>query len=215
LAVAGIIAFLVRVLVVHAGDEAAQIGDKSGEGQAQRLPPRQKHIVMSGLKVTRTGCRSRPKTSFYTISFGGIADFLGDGETDTRISLAGGDCLQPKRRAPGAIAPGSSQKLRAPLETAQCRFRLRIVGRHPASNPLGRELLAAKRAATIENRAAILGCHASTETMTTGTNELGGLVCTLHNIRPRFSTVPLLLYCSSQKLVMAATKWRCLGLGRL
>jgi len=88
LAVAGIIAFLFRVLVMDAGYKAAQIGDKSGEGLAQCLPPRDKHIVMSRPKVTRTGCRSRPKTSFYTISFGGIADFLGDGKADTGPGLA-------------------------------------------------------------------------------------------------------------------------------
>ena len=176
---------------MHTNDKAAQIGDKSGEGQAQCLTPRQKHIVMSWLKVTRTGCRSRPKTSFYTVSFRGIADFLGDGEADARLRLVGCNRLQAKRRAPGAIAPGSSQKLRAPLETAQCRFRLGIGGRHPASNPLGRELLAAVAAAAIENGTAVLGRHTGTETVTTGTHELGGLVCTLHNIRPRFSTVPL------------------------
>jgi len=215
LAVAGIIAFLVRVLVVHAGYKAAQIGDKSGEGLAQCLPPRDKHIVMSWPKVTRTGCRSRPKTSFYTISFGGIADFLGDGETDTGFGFARLYGLHAKRRAPGAIAPGSSQKLRASLEAAQCRFRLRIDGRHPASNPLGRELLAAKRAAAIENRTAVLGCHASTETVTTGTHELGGLVCTLHNITPRFSTVPLIYTALGRNWSWQPSNGTAFGLGRL
>lgn len=177
---------------MHANDKAAQIGDKSGEGQAQRFPPRQKHIVMSWPKVTRTGCRSSPKASFYTVSFGRIADFLGDGIADTGFRIVGCNSLQAKRRAPGAIAPGGLEKLRAPLETAQCRFRLGIVGRHPASNPLGRQLLAANGTAAIENHTTVLGCHAGTETVTTGTHELGRLVCTLHNIRPRFSTVPLI-----------------------
>ena len=56
---------------------------------------------------------------------------------------------------------------------------------------LGRQLLAADRAAAIENDATILGRHTGTETVTTGTHELGGLVCTLHDIRPRLGTVPL------------------------
>ncbi|KKB07382.1 hypothetical protein VE26_11425 [Devosia chinhatensis] len=135
MAVAGTFAFVLRVLVVHAGDEAAEICDHSGEGLAQGLPSRQKDIVMSGLKVTRTSCRSRPKTPFHAIALGRVADFLGDGEADSGLGFRGGSSLQPKRRAPGAIAPGGSQKLRAPLEAAQCRLRLGRIGRHPARNP--------------------------------------------------------------------------------
>ena|SRR5690606_28579528 len=57
---------------------------------------------------------------------------------------------------------------------------------------LGRQLLAAVATTTVENCAAVLGCHAGTETVTAGTHELAGLVCTLHNIRPRACTVPLI-----------------------
>src|SRR5690606_22851495 len=50
---------------------------------------------------------------------------------------------------------------------------------------LGRELLAAVAAALVDDRTAVLGGHAGTETVTAGTHELGGLVCTLHVIKPR------------------------------
>lgn len=60
---------------------------------------------------------------------------------------------------------------------------------------LGRELLAAERAAAVQNDTAVLGCHTRTETVTTGTHELGGLVSTLHDIRPRECTVPLVWCC--------------------
>lgn len=212
MAVAGTIAFVWRVLVMHAGDEAAQIGDHSGEGQAEGLPPRQKDIVMSGVKVTRASCRSRPEAPFHAIALGRVADFLGDGEADARLGLRCRSNLQPKRRAPGAIAPGGSQKLRAPLQAAQCRFRLGKIGRHPANNPLGRQLLAAEGTAAIENRAAVLGGHAGAETVTTGTHELAGLVCTLHNIRPRLCTVPL-FDTACAEMVVEADKPRRLRVG--
>jgi hypothetical protein len=180
---------------MHTSDEAGQVGYHLFERLAQGFAPRQKDIVMSGHKVTRTSCRSGAQAALHAVSFRRIADLLCDREADARLGFGAGNGLQPKRRAPGAIAPGGSQKLRAPLETAQYRFRLGKIGRHPARNPLGRELLAAKGAATIENRAAVLGCHTRTETVTTGTHELGGLVCTLHDIRPRERTVPLVWCC--------------------
>src|SRR5690606_11735744 len=56
----------------------------------------------------------------------------------------------------------------------------------------GRELLAAERATAVQDRAAVLGGHAGTETVTTGTHELGRLVSTLHNFQPREARF---LYC--------------------
>ena len=119
---------------MYAGDKAAQVGYKFGVGQAEGLPSRQEHIVMSRLKVTPTSCRSRTKTAFYTVSFGGIADFLGDGVADAGIVFGYRYDLQPKCRTPGAIAPGCSLKLCAPLQAAQL-CRLRLFGRHAANNP--------------------------------------------------------------------------------
>src|SRR5690606_18179965 len=49
----------------------------------------------------------------------------------------------------------------------------------------GRELLAALGAAAIQDDAAILGGHARPEAVAAGTHDLGGLECTLHDIRPR------------------------------
>jgi hypothetical protein len=117
---------------MHTSDKAAEIGDQSGERQAQGLAPRQQHIVMSGDKVTRTRCRSRAQAALHAIALGRIADFLGDGEADPGIRLGRRHDLQPKRRAPGALAPGGSQKLCAAPKPAQ---RPGLVGRHPANNP--------------------------------------------------------------------------------
>src|SRR5690606_6245606 len=52
-------------------------------------------------------------------------------------------------------------------------------------NALGRELLAAVAAALVDDGTTVLGGHTGTETVTAGTHELGRLVCTLHDIKPR------------------------------
>jgi len=46
-----------------------------------------------GDKVTRACCHSGAKSSFNAIAFRGIAGFLGDGETDTRLRLINGNDL--------------------------------------------------------------------------------------------------------------------------
>jgi hypothetical protein len=126
---------IARVGLMDAGDKAAEVGDKSGEGQAQGLTPRQQHIVVSGKKVTRTSCRSSAQAPFHAVALWGIAHFLGDGEADTGIAMGRRSNLQPKRRTPGAIAPGGPGELRALPEAAQAFRRLELVGRHPASSP--------------------------------------------------------------------------------
>jgi hypothetical protein len=119
---------------VDAHDQRAQIGNQLGEGFAQRFPPSDQHIVMVGSKVTRACCHSRAKAAFYAVAFGRIAGFLGDSEADTRLRVLGRDRLQPKRRAPGAIAPGSPLKL-GTLDQPTQRVRPVPDGRHPATAP--------------------------------------------------------------------------------
>src|SRR5690606_34134484 len=77
---------------------------------------------------------------------------------------------------------------------------------------LGRKLLATVAAAAIENRAAVLGGHTGTETVTTGTHELAGLVCTLHNIRPRCRAVPLSSTACAE-MTVGVGKWSNLPVG--
>jgi hypothetical protein len=198
---------------MHTGNKAAKVSDHSVEGLAQGFASRQEDIVMSGHKVTRTSCRSRAKPALDPIAFGRIADLLGHREADARLTFEAGNGLHAKRRTPGAIAPGGSQKLRAPPEAAQCCLGQGGFGRHPAKNPLGRKLLAAIAAAAIENRAAVLGGHTGTETVTTGTHELGWLVCTLHDIRPRSCTVPLVWCCLKAEIVMTADRQAAFRVG--
>jgi hypothetical protein len=50
---------------------------------------------------------------------------------------------------------------------------------------LGRELLAAARAAGCDDLAAACGCHAGAKAMTAGSHELGGLVGALHLFKYR------------------------------
>ena len=169
---------------MDAHDQRAQIVDQLGKWFCQRFTPSNQHIVMVGHKVTRTCCHSRPQTTFYAIALGRIAGFLGDGETDTGRRFLGVDDLQPKSRAPGAIAPGSPLKLASPDQPTQ-RVRHLLNGRHPATGPLGRELVAAVAAALVDDRTAVLGSHTGTETVTAGTHELGRLISTLHDIKPR------------------------------
>lgn len=91
---------------MHAGDAGDKVRNQFVKGFAQRFAPSHQHIVMAGPKVTRASCHSRAKTAFYTIAFWGIAGFLGHGEAETGQGIGAVDRLQPKRRAPGAIAPG-------------------------------------------------------------------------------------------------------------
>jgi hypothetical protein len=120
---------------VHAHDQSTQVGHKLGKGFAQRIAPSDQHIVVPYMKVTRASCHSRAKTTFYAIAFWRIARLLGDGKTDASLVRCGrGNGLQPKRRTPGAIAPGGPLKL-APLGQPAQRARLMVAGRHPATGP--------------------------------------------------------------------------------
>lgn len=119
---------------MHAHDQRAQIGDQLGKGFAQRFPSSDQHIVMVGDKVTRACSHSRAKATFYAVALGGIAGFLGHRKADTGLGLGSGDRLQTKRRAPGAIAPGSPLKLRTLDKPAQ-RPGWLLYGRHPATAP--------------------------------------------------------------------------------
>jgi hypothetical protein len=119
---------------MYAHNKCAQIGDQLGKGFAQRVPSSDKHIVMVGDKVTHTCCHSGAKSSFNAIAFRGIAGFLGDGEADARLRLIDRNDLQPKRRAPGAIAPGSPLEL-GTLDQPTQGVRLLFNGRHPARTP--------------------------------------------------------------------------------
>jgi hypothetical protein len=119
---------------VYAHDQCAQIGDQLGEGFAERFPPSDQHIVMVGNKVTRACCHSRAKTTFYAITLGRIAGFLGDGKADTRLCLVSRDHLQSKRRTPGAIAPGGPLKL-GTLDQPTQSVGPMLNGRHPATTP--------------------------------------------------------------------------------
>jgi hypothetical protein len=119
---------------MYARDQRAQVGDKLGKGFAEGFPSSDQHIVMLSDKVTRACCHSRPKTTFYAIAFWGIAGLLGDREADARLGIGHCDGLQPKRRAPGAIAPGSPLKLGTLGQPAQGAWAL-LAGRHPANRP--------------------------------------------------------------------------------
>ena len=119
---------------MYALDQRTQIGNQLGKGFAQRFPSSDQHIVMVRDKVTRTCCHSRAKTTFYAIALWGIAGLLGDREADAGFGSIHGDHLQPKRRTPGAIAPGGPLKLRTLDKPAQRLGRL-LHGRHPASRP--------------------------------------------------------------------------------
>jgi hypothetical protein len=85
-------------------------------------------------KVTRACCHSRAKTTLDAIALGRIPGFLRDGEANAGVRLWRGYSLQPKRRTPGAIAPGGSLELRTLGEPTQLCGRL-IHGRHPATRP--------------------------------------------------------------------------------
>jgi hypothetical protein len=98
---------------MHALNQRAEIGNKLVEGFGQRFAPSEKHIVMTRAKVTRASCRSRSQAPFYAVAFGGIADFLCDGEANAGVRRSHGHDLQAKSRPPGASAPGSLQKLRS------------------------------------------------------------------------------------------------------
>ena len=119
---------------MYALDQRTQIGNQLGKGFAQRFPSSDQHIVMVSDKVTRACCHSRAKATFYAIALGGIARLLGDREADAGFGGFRGDHLQPKRRAPGAIAPGGPLKL-APLGQPAQGARLMFAGRHPAMAP--------------------------------------------------------------------------------
>ncbi len=110
--------FMGRSGGVHAHERGAQIGNQLAKGLAQRFRLADQHIVMRGLKVTRTSCHSRTKTPFDPIALWRIARLLGDGEADAGFRLRRGDGLQRKRRTPGAIAPGGPLKLRTLGEPA-------------------------------------------------------------------------------------------------
>jgi len=119
---------------VYALDQRAQIGNQLGEGEAERFPSSDQHIVMVRDKVTRACCHSRAKAPFYAIALGRIAGFLGDREADTRLGIFGSGHLQPECRTPGAIAPGGPLKLASPGQPAQ-GIRLLLDGRHAARQP--------------------------------------------------------------------------------
>jgi len=104
---------------MHAEYQAAQIGDHSGKGLAQRFTPCKQHIIMAGLEVTGACCRGGSQSTLHAIAFWRIADLLGDGKADASVVINCRNCLQSKCRPPGAIAPGSLEKLRAPLQAAQ------------------------------------------------------------------------------------------------
>jgi len=97
---------------MHALDQRAEVGNKLVEGFGQRFAPPDEHIVMTDAKVTRACCGSGAQTTLYAVALGRVADFLGDGEADTGFRRCGRHDLQAKRRPPGAIAPGSLEKLR-------------------------------------------------------------------------------------------------------
>src|SRR5690606_7126520 len=63
---------------------------------------------------------------------------------------------------------------------------------------LSRELLAALVTAAVQDDATVLGRHAGAETVTASTHELGRLVSTLHDIKPRLARF-LLFDCLSQE----------------
>ena len=119
---------------MYARDKRAQVGDQLGKGFAERFPSSDQHIVMLSDKVTRASCHSGAKATLYAIAFGGVAGFLGDREADAGLCLSHRDGLQPKRRAPGAIAPGSPLKLGTLGKPAQGAG-LVLAGRHPATAP--------------------------------------------------------------------------------
>ncbi|GHA23792.1 hypothetical protein GCM10007989_19170 [Devosia pacifica] len=70
-------------------------------------------------KVIGTLCHGRTQAPLDPVALWRVAGFLGHGEADTDIIITIGHCLQPKRRPPGAQAPGSSQKLPPRLQMAQ------------------------------------------------------------------------------------------------
>jgi hypothetical protein len=92
---------------VHAPDGRSQIGNQLAEGLAQRFPSTDQHIVMMVAKVIGACCHSRAKAALDAIALGRIARLLGDGKANAGHRIVGWRCLQPKRRPPGAIAPGS------------------------------------------------------------------------------------------------------------
>jgi hypothetical protein len=119
---------------MHASDAKGQIRYQPVEGLAQRFTPAYQHIVMRRNKVIGTRCHSCAKAPLDAVALGRVARFLGHGKTNAGRGLGRGDGLQPKRRAPGAIAPGSPNELASLLQAAQSACRL-IHGRHPARRP--------------------------------------------------------------------------------
>jgi hypothetical protein len=74
---------------------------------------------MRGRKVISASCHSRAKATLDATTLWRIASLFGDGEANTGVRLGRGNRLQPKRRTPGAIAPGGSLELRTLGEPAQ------------------------------------------------------------------------------------------------
>ena len=96
---------------MHALERTPEIGDELVEIFSERFAAPDQHIIVPGAKVTRASCHSGTKAAFDAIALGRIARLLGDGEPNPRVGRIGLDGLQPKRRPPGAIAPGSPLKL--------------------------------------------------------------------------------------------------------
>src|SRR5690606_39014603 len=119
--------------------------------------------------------------------------------TPASSSIAGIAC------SPNADRP--ARLTRAALRNCERRFRRRNFTDWIGSSavirpkPLSRELLATVATTTVQDRTAILGCHAGAETVTTGTHELAGLISTLHDFRPRRARFLFLVLRDAEKFV--------------
>jgi len=119
---------------MHTSDAKGQIRDQPVKRLAQRFTLAYQHIVMARHKVTGACCHSCAKAAPDAIALGRIARFFGDGKPDARPIVNRDNCLQPKRRAPGAIAPGGPNELASLFQPAQRAIGLNH-GRHPATGP--------------------------------------------------------------------------------
>ena len=167
----------VRLGVGGRGPRPGDIGDQRLEADRQRLAARHQHVIMAGSRVQRRdAAHGFAQPPLDAVAHRGIAGLLGDGEAESRVAGGGlgvaGLGLQRESGGVDALALGRAlvfATLRQPAPSD------RIVGQGS-----GRELLAASRAAGVEDLAAADRRHARAKPVTALAHEFARLIGALH-----------------------------------
>ncbi|MBB5575121.1 hypothetical protein GGD50_003750 [Rhizobium paranaense] len=127
----------------------------------------------------------------HAVSFDRVAMFFGDGKSNAGFGVGelAVQHFDEEEASPAFFAFADCKKLRPAFQPPDslCWSFIRQFARHlyRAFRPLGRKTLATAVTASGENRAAALGSHARTETVTTLADKLGWLIGTLHLFKHR------------------------------